>query len=135
MVAAEAIRPEQLHGTWRLVASAAVDAEGQKLPPPYGPEPMGRLVLNATGRLMAVLCDGRPDLPDGTKRAYGSYCGNFRVENDTLVTIVDAAALSDRIGGSQVRRLEFRDGRLVLIPPRRRNGEQRELFWEREGPP
>jgi Lipocalin-like domain len=130
----EMITLEQLYGTWRLVTSTAVDANGKKLPPPYGPKPMGRLVLNADGRMMAVLCDGRPGLPKGTKRAYGSYCGNYRVEDNTLITTVDAAAVTDRIGGEQIRKLALRSGQLVLIPPRRPDGEQREIFWEREGP-
>ena len=130
----DAIRPEQLLGTWRLIASTAIDAAGRVMAPPYGPKPMGRLVLNADGRMMAVLADGRPALPDGEARAYGSYCGNFRVEDNTLITTVDAAAEADRIGGEQRRRLELRDGRLVLIPPRRRDGEQRELVWELDGP-
>jgi Lipocalin-like domain len=130
----ETIEPEQLYGTWRLVASSAVDAKGHRIRPPYGPTPMGRLVLNEAGRMMAVLCDGRPSIPEGEKRAYGSYCGHFKVENNTLITTVDAAALGNRIGGQQIRKLEFRDGYLVVIPPRRSDGEQRELFWQREGP-
>jgi hypothetical protein len=134
-MASETIGPEQVLGTWRLVASTAVDAAGRELPAPYGPRPMGRLVLDAAGRMMAVLCDGRPAMADGETRAYGSYCGNFRVEKNTLITTVDAAAVSERIGGQQIRKLEFRDGLLVLIPPRRPDGEQRELFWERDGPP
>ena len=56
------------------------------------------------------------------------------MQNNTLITTVDAAAVGDRIGGQQIRKLEFRDGKLVLIPPRRADGEQRELFWECEGP-
>jgi hypothetical protein len=95
---------------------------------------MGRLVLDAAGRMMAVLCDGRPTMPAGETRAYGSYCGNYRVENNTLITTVDAAAIAERIGGQQIRTLAFRDGLLVLIPPRQPNGEQRELFWQHDGP-
>jgi hypothetical protein len=128
------ITAEQLYGTWRLVASHAVDGEGRSIRAPYGPSPMGRLVLNQEGRMMAVLCDGRPVMPEGEKRAYGSYVGNYVVQDNTLITTVDAAAVGDRIGGQQIRKLDLRDGKLVLIPPRRADGEQRELFWEREGP-
>jgi hypothetical protein len=130
----ETIQPEQLYGTWRLVSATAVDSEGQTIRPPYGPEPMGCLVLGRNGRMMAVLCDGRPCIPEGDKRAYSSYCGNFRVEASTLITAVDAALLTERVGGEQRRKLEFRDGQLVLIPPRRPDGEQRELRWELNGP-
>ena len=130
----EKIRPDQLFGTWRLVSAITVDKEGKAIRLPYGPEPMGRLVLSESGRMMAVLCDGRVSLPGGEKRAYSSYCGHFRVENDTLVTKVDLALLPERIGGEQRRKLEFRAGKLVLMPPPRPDGECRELFWERSGP-
>jgi Lipocalin-like domain len=95
---------------------------------------MGRLALNRDGRMMAILCDGRPFLPIGEERAYSSYCGNFQVEKNCLITTVDAAAVPERIGSEQVRRLEFRGNQLVLLPPRRADGSQRELFWEREAP-
>jgi Lipocalin-like domain len=131
---AEAISPEGLVGTWMLVEATAVDGEGRPIRPPYGPQPMGRLVLTAAGRMMAVLCDGRTTVPDGETRAYSSYCGNYRIENGCLITTIDAAALPERIGSEEVRKLDMRGTRLVLIPPRRKNGEQREIFWERCGP-
>ncbi len=121
-------------GTWRLQSATAVDAAGRALRPPYGPSPMGRLILSPAGRMMVVICDGRASIPDGEKRSYSSYCGNFRVDGDTLLTHVDAAALAERIGGQQVRKFAFRNGNLVLIPPRRPNGEQRELVWTLDGP-
>jgi Lipocalin-like domain len=127
-----AIQTAQLIGTWKLIAATATSAVGSAIEPPYGPAPMGRLVLTAEGRMMAVLCDGRPSVPDGKKRAYSSYCGNFHIEDNTLITIVDAAAVVERIGSEQRRKLAFRAGKLVLAPPPRADGEQRELIWERE---
>jgi hypothetical protein len=59
-------------GTWRLVGAIARDAAGGVLPTPFGPQAMGRVVFNADGRMMAVLCDGRPSLPSGTARDYSS---------------------------------------------------------------
>lgn len=128
------IRPDQLFGTWKLVSAISVGKEGVAMHRPYGPEPMGRLVLSENGRMMAVLCDGRASIPEGEKRAYSSYCGNFRVENDTLITKVDLALLPERLGGEQRRKLDFRDGKLVLMPPPRPDEESRQLFWERTGP-
>jgi len=46
-------------GTWKLVAVAARDRNGNKVPDPYGGKPMGRVVFNAEGRMLAVTCDGR----------------------------------------------------------------------------
>jgi hypothetical protein len=130
----DAITPDRLLGTWKLVSARAVDRDGKPGRLPFGPEPMGRLVLSESGRMMAVLCDGRLSVPAGEKRAYSSYCGQFRVEGDTLITKVDLALLPERLGGEQRRKLDFRDGKLVLMPPPEPEGEQRELFWERTGP-
>ena len=123
-------------GVWRLVAASAVDADGKPLPKPYGPQAMGLLTLNADGRMMAVLCDGRAEVPDGP-REYASYCGNYAFDGATLVTRVDAASQPERMGTDQVRQARFdADGRMVLRPPLRPYGavtQQRELVWERVG--
>ncbi|HEY2133628.1 MAG TPA: lipocalin-like domain-containing protein [Acetobacteraceae bacterium] len=121
-------------GTWRLVAALARDAAGNTLPSPFGPKAMGRVVFNADGRMMAVLCDGRPDLPAGTPRDYASYCGNYTFDGSTLVTRVDAASDPARIGTDQVRGVRFEGDLMVLRPPPRQNAggpEQREITWER----
>ena len=65
-------------GTWRLAKAIARDAEGRELPVPYGGQGMGRLALGADGRMAAVLCDARRDIPDNGKREYSSYCGNYK---------------------------------------------------------
>lgn len=124
---------ESLYGTWRLVRAECIDAEGRPIPSAWGPKPDGRLALDRSGRMMAVLCDGRASIPEGETRAYSSYCGNFVVEDNVLTTTVDAAAIASRIGGKEVRRLEMRDGFLILKPPPRADGERRELYWERVG--
>jgi hypothetical protein len=135
-MSSNSIKPEQIFGTWRLIAAQAVDVEGRSLPAPYGPVPMGRLVFTRTGRMMVVICDGRPTIPQGESRGYASYCGNFRIAQDNvLITTVDAALVKERIGGEQKRRMELRGEQLVLTPPQRSNGEQRELVWTLDGPP
>jgi Lipocalin-like domain len=135
-MSSHSITPEQIFGTWRLISALAVDVDGRSLPPPYGPVPMGRLVFTRTGRMMAVICDGRPTIPPGETRSYASYCGNFRIVDDNfLITTVDAALVKERIGGEQRRRMELRGEQLVLIPPQRSSGEQRELVWTLDGPP
>jgi Lipocalin-like domain len=122
-------------GTWRLVAAAAKDASGKELPPPYGGRGMGRVAFTAEGRMMAVTCDGRPELPHGAPREYSSYCGNYVFDGRRLVTRVDAASDRSRIGGEQVREVSF-DGedRMILRPPPRPTADglqHREIVWER----
>ena len=121
-------------GTWKLVAAAAHDGAGNPLPSPYGPKLMGRVTFSADGRMMAVLCDGRPSLPDGTARDYASYCGNYRFDGSRLVTRVDAASDPARLGTDQVREVRFEGDRMILRPPPRQTAageEYRELTWER----
>jgi Lipocalin-like domain len=120
-------------GTWRLVAATAHDGNGQPLPPPYGAKGMGRVAFSANGRMMSVVCDGRPELPLGVHRDYSSYCGNYTFDGAQLVTQVDAASDPARIGSEQVRDVRFDGDRMILRPPPRRSGdrtEQRELTWE-----
>src|ERR1700756_3299704 len=121
-------------GTWKLVRAIARDAGGKELPSPYGPKALGRVTFTAEGRMMSVVCDGRPELPAGTRREYSSYCGNYTFDGSRLVTRVDAASDPSRIGSDQVRGVRFEDGRMILSPPPRRAGEReehREIIWER----
>lgn len=125
-----------LIGTWMLVKAFSVDAEGKPLPPPYGGEKgMGRVTFNADGRMIAVLCDGRPTLPEGVAREYNSYCGNYTFDGKQLVTRVDAAKNPGWIGRDEVRDVRFEGKLMVLRPPFRpmqdRAPEQRELWWEK----
>lgn len=115
----------RLIGTWRIVATRAVDASGRAAAPPYGPVPQGLVTFGADGRMMAVLCDGRPVLPQGTRREYNSYAGNFTFDGDQLVTEVDASSNPHWVGGMQARTVRFQGDRLVL-----QNG-RRTLEWER----
>jgi hypothetical protein len=126
---------QSIVGTWKLVAAAARDHDGNPLPPPYGGQGMGRAVFTAAGRMMAVVCDGRAVLPPGVARGYSSYCGNYTFDGSRLVTRVDAASDPARIGSDQVRGVSF-DGELMILrpPPRPAAGggeEYRELTWQR----
>jgi hypothetical protein len=121
-------------GTWRLVRAVSRDADGKELPAPYGGHPSGRVVLGADGRMMAVTCDARREIPGGGKREYSSYCGNYIFDGEQLITRVDAVSDPSRLGSDQVRDVRFEDGLMVLRPPARAYGgsvEQRELYWEK----
>jgi hypothetical protein len=118
-------------GTWKLVRATARDGNGVVLPVPYGGMGIGRVTFTADGRMQAVVCDGRREMPPGEAR---DYCGNYTFDGTRLVTRVDAASDPSRIGSDQVRGVRF-DGELVILtpPPRRSDGkeEYRELTWQR----
>lgn len=124
-------------GVWRLVEARATAADGKQMPVPYGPRGMGIVTLTTDGRMMAVLCDGRKELPPGQKREYASYCGNYTFDGSTLTTIVDANSDPARFTAPQVRKVRFEGDRMVLVPPEVEvNGVKvtRELAWERISP-
>lgn len=129
------IEANRLIGTWRLVGGTAVDTEGRSLPPPYGPEPMGLITLTAGGRVMVMSGDGRPALPDGTSREFGSYCGSYSFDGATLIVTVDGSSSSRAaLGSRQVRSVRFEGEIMGLAPPPAIvDGvvQRRELFWER----
>lgn len=123
-------------GIWRMVNTKGVDDSGNALPPPYGPKAMGLVTFQADGRMMAVLCDGRSEMPGGEQRAFMSYAGNYTFDGATLSTRVDASSDASRVGGDQVRNVRFENGRMVLAPPRRMFAgvmQHQELTWERVG--
>ena len=125
----------EIIGTWALVRATATTADGRALPAPYGGEKgMGRVTLNADGRMMAVLCDGRPSMPGAAKREYTSYCGNYTFDGKRLITRVDACSDPARMGTDQVRDVHFEGKLMVLRPPLRayaQEPEQRTLWWEK----
>lgn len=126
---------DTIFGTWQLVRTSAKSSEGEDLPPPFGGEKaMGRVVLNRDGRMMAVVVDGRTELPEGVTRDYSSYCGNYTFDGKQLITRVDAASDPARMGTDQVRDVRFEADLMVLRPPARPYGatkEHRELHWRR----
>lgn len=121
-------------GVWKLVAATATDPSGKQVAVPYGPRGMGIVTLTGDGRMMAVLVDGRATLPDGAKRDYSSYCGNYTFDGSTLVTTVDATSDPARFAVPQVRRVRFHGERMILQPPPlQRDGVtlDRERTWEK----
>ena len=123
-------------GIWRMVSTKGVDDSGKALPPPYGPKAMGLVTFQADGRMMAVLCDGRTEMPSGETRPFMSYAGNYTFDGTMLSTRVDASSDAGRVGGDQVRTVRFDNGRMVLAPPRRMFAgvmQHQELTWEKIG--
>jgi len=124
-------------GVWKLVGGSMTDPAGKSVGVPYGPRGMGLVSLTSDGRMMAVLIDGRPKLPQEAKREYSSYCGNYTFDGTTLITTVDASSDPARLASQQVRKVRFEGERMILVPPERQEGGvtiYRELIWERISP-
>jgi hypothetical protein len=124
---------ENIEGTWRLVRAMARDDAGNSRPSPYEGQGMGRIVIGG-GRMAVMMIDWRREVPEEEKREYSGYTGTYTYNGKQLVTTVDAAPNSDRIGTKQIRGVRFEDGLMILIPPARVVGgvtEQREIAWEK----
>lgn len=127
-----------LIGTWRMVKRVSRDAQGRVIPPPAEPKgwyaiSMGLITFNEAGRVMSVLCDGRPGPSEKLPRDYSADCDSFSFDGTTLVMRIDASA-PDRLGTEQLRKVRFEGGHLVLMPPPvliENQTVQREIYWER----
>jgi hypothetical protein len=123
-------------GVWKLVGGSMTDPSGKSVGVPYGPRGMGLVSLTSDGRMMAVLIDGRAKLPDGAKREYSSYCGNYtstaaRSSPRSTPAPIRAARLAAGAQGALRGRAhdpgaaERDDGGVKI---------HRELIWERISP-
>lgn len=131
-------------GTWKLVSMAAEDVETKQQTQFWGEHPNGRLILTASGRMMALLT-GERRRPPGSEAersaAFASmvaYSGRYRVEGDRFVTTVDMAWNESWVGSEQVRHYRI-DGNTLYIEtepqpaPGFGNRVTRYLLaWERE---
>ncbi len=124
-----------LVGTWALVRGTCTAGDGSPRATPYGPMGFGRVSFTADGRIVAVVCDSRPELPAGSAREYKSYCGTYSFDGHRLVTKVFANSDPSRLSADQVRDIHFEGQYLVMRPPARvmpdGTSEQREIWWEK----
>jgi hypothetical protein len=68
---------QSLIGTWRLIEACAFDEDGNALPPPLGPKPMG-IILYEAERMVVAVCDGRLAVPqEAAERVFSSYTGIY----------------------------------------------------------
>ncbi len=140
------ITARQLIGTWRLVSWDRIDDSGRR-PGPFGPDATGLITYTADGFMFGTLmAPGRTpfvgaDPFGGTAEesrqalsSYLSYCGRYRVEDDSVVHTVEMSAFPNWTGEDQRRFVRFDGDRVVLrTPPIVRNGVSgvAELVWRR----
>jgi hypothetical protein len=97
--------------------------------------PIGIVAFTATGRIIASLCDGRPNSIGGP-RAFSAFCGTYTFDGTRMVYEVEESANPDYRGSTQVRDARFDGNRLMLRPPMGFRGAPdvtREPTWERIG--
>ena len=107
---------ENIVGTWALIKTKAVDANGTptKTAPFGGTDFIGRVVFTKEGRMSAAITDARGKIPEEESREYSCYAGAYTLKDSTLITKVDACSDPARMGTEQVRTVSFEDGIMVL---------------------
>ena len=128
---------ENIIGTWALLRTEAVDANGKltSVAPFGGTNFIGRVVFTKEGRMSAAITDARDQIPEGETREYSCYAGAYTIEKETLITTVDACSDPARMGTQQIRTVSFEKDLMILQPPLRSYGnnppELRTLWWKK----
>lgn len=143
----EALRPEQLRGTWRLERWEAIDEAGE-VDEPYGPDPLGYVVYTTDGLMITTVSQrGRgaseavaetdPTTPSsGSTSSFVAYSGPFHLDGGDVIHTVEMSTIAAWVGTEQRRHVELSDdGRTVwLSTDPRMIGERRvrhRLRWRR----
>ncbi|HUK60405.1 MAG TPA: lipocalin-like domain-containing protein [Stellaceae bacterium] len=114
---------EQIVGTWALESAVYEDEATGERGHPLGLHPGGCQIATREGRWIAVVtAQSRPVPQDDAERAAAlrsmiAYTGRYRVEDDRVVTKVEAAWNEAWVGTEQVRIMRFEGERLHLEGP------------------
>jgi hypothetical protein len=112
-----------LLGTWKLVSwSVEVMDTGEKFSR-FGAHPSGFLQFTPGGRMFAILTaeERRPIETDADQIAafesLVAYTGQFRIEEDRIITTVDVAADPDAVGKESLRYFDLTGDTLTVRTP------------------
>jgi Lipocalin-like domain len=115
--------PQRIVGTWSLVSVLYEDVQTHERWPVLGEHPRGRQIATADGRWIAVVTgEGRKVPQTDEERAQAlrtmiAYTGRYRVEENKVVTKVEAAWNEAWVGTEQVRFFRFEGDRLLIESP------------------
>ena len=119
----------RLLGTWRLVEAVGEQVDGSPPLHPHGERPVGLIVYAEDGHMAVQIMErGRavpstadwtaltPDESAAEARTYFAYAGAFEVDEaaGTVTHHVELSLFPAWAGRTQVRRVEFRGGELLL---------------------
>lgn len=109
---------KQLIGTWRVLSFTRWNKEGVASQP-FGPEPMGYAVFDATGHAFVQLGRNANDggFPDEIAKSLMCYFGPYAVSGDTLKVTVEASSMADYLGSVQEREFEVSGDTMTIGSP------------------
>jgi hypothetical protein len=120
---------EEFFGAWRLVSFEERQPDGRVIHP-YGRDPVGLLIYEASGRVSVQIMkkDRALSSIESAVEGFTSFFGAFEVDRAQGVVIhhVEGHLLPQSVGKALRREFEFAGDRLILKP-----AENRRVTWER----
>ncbi len=113
--------PQSPVGTWKLLSYEIVDTVTGDRRLPFGPDPLGRIMLDASGRMMGILtpsCRATPAAVEDKAAAFDAmfaYSGHYRLEGDAFVTSVDVAWFQPWVGSEQRRAFRVEGNTMTIV--------------------
>lgn len=119
---------ESLEGRWRLLAAEDLRADGEVGRLPWGPHPIGSIVMEGGWCYLQIMSSDTPDFDNSQPMAeqmkakllssYIAYSGPCTIDNtEGSVTLkVEAAWRPDYVGTRQKRFFRFENGKLLFGP-------------------
>jgi hypothetical protein len=137
-----------LVGSWRLLSCEHAPVAGGAVEHPFGPEPQGRLLYAADGRMSVLLVDPRRkrfesyqlfessdvELAEAA-RGCVAYSGRWELIGGKVLHRVDVSLFPNWMGGALTRFAALSDKRLTLSTAEfaiRGAAYTASLVWERE---
>lgn len=133
---------QKIIGTWKLVHSVEIDAEGTHHYP-FGDDAIGFIIYDAAGTMAVQISrNNRAKFGSATfKNAqsaealtlpqdYLAYFGSYKIDldNEVVQHFVDGALFPNYIGQNLPRKYTFYDDKLSLKPA---DGTNREILWQK----
>jgi hypothetical protein len=141
---------QSIVGVWTLLSITATSTRNDKISP-YGDEPVGKLIYDASGHMAVVLMrTGRPKFassdpwtgaPEEIKQAFEgfeAYCGTYDIDTDKGVVThqVEVSRFPNWEGTAQRRYFQLSGNHLLLkTPPIHLLGQEWvvEVTWQQAG--
>jgi hypothetical protein len=136
-----------LIGSWRLISTIATFVDTGERVETFGPDPEGRMVFTADGRIMFLIMKSNRRSPTNDEERAAlfkemiSYTGKVRLDGpDRFITTVDVSLIPSEVGIEKQRHFAIDGDRLTIRLPENQNRFAQgrmtisELAWEREHP-
>lgn len=123
---AYSLSAETLQGRWKLIAAEDIRANGEVVRQPWGPHPIGSIVVQDGACYLQIMSSDTPAFEAGQSireqmkakllSSYIAYSGACTINEaeGTVALKVDAAWRPDYVGTDQKRVFRFENGKLLF---------------------